>query len=118
MGARVDRGSATAETAVVLPGLILVLVAALWGVRATASHVACVDAARAGARAAARGEPPAAVRAAASMAGPAGAHVEVRQDARFVRVTVVAEVRAAGGLLGGLPALSVGGTAAALREGP
>lgn len=115
-GKCVDRGSVTAETAVVLPGLLLVLVVSLWGVRAAAAQVACVDAARAGARAAARGEPLDAVRAAASSTGPTGARVEVRRDGSFVRVTVVAEVRAAGGVFGGVPALAVDGRATALRE--
>lgn len=112
----VDSGSVTAETAVVLPGLLLVLVASLWGVQAAAAQVACVDAARAGARAAARGEPLDAVRAAASSTGPTGARIEVRRGDSFVHVTVVAEVHAAGGIFGGLPALSVTGRAAALRE--
>src|SRR5690606_29262484 len=43
-----DRGAVTAETAVVLPGLALLLGVALCCVHAAAAHVACVDAARVG----------------------------------------------------------------------
>ncbi|MQA83094.1 MAG: hypothetical protein GEV03_00330 [Streptosporangiales bacterium] len=111
-----DRGSVTAETAVVLPGLVLVLVASLWGVRAAAAQIACIDAARAGARAASRGEPLDAVRAEAARIGPAGARIDVRRDIQFVHVTVVTQVRPAGGILGGAAALPVRGEAAAIRE--
>jgi Flp pilus assembly protein TadG len=91
-GGRADRGSVTAETAVALPALAFVLVAAVWGVSATASQVACVDAARAGARAAARGEPVAQVRAEVLRAAPPRASVDVRQDPAITRVVVRAVV--------------------------
>lgn len=113
-----QRGSVTAEAALAIPGLLLVLVASLWGMRAAAAQVACVDAARVGARAAARGEPLDAVRAAAiSALEPAvDARVEARKSARFVHVTVTAEVPAGGGVLSEVPALPVAGRATALRE--
>lgn len=75
------------------PALIVVLAAALWGVSAAAAQVACVDAARAGARAAARGEPPAEVRAAVLRAAPPEAQVTVSRDPRTVRVVVRAAAR-------------------------
>ena len=53
-----DAGTVTAETAVVLPVLLLVTFAAMTGIRAAATELACQDAARAAARAAARDEPP------------------------------------------------------------
>ena len=80
----------TVETAVAFPALVLLLAVAMWGVSAAAAQVACVDAARAGARAAARGEPLPEVRAAARRAAPAGAHVSIDRDRRFTRVLVTA----------------------------
>lgn len=85
---RADRGSITVETAVALPALVFVLVVALWGVSAAAAQVACVDAARAGARAVARGEPVPAVRAEVVRVAPSGASVDVSRDPQITRVTV------------------------------
>ncbi|MGH3374087.1 MAG: TadE family type IV pilus minor pilin [Actinoallomurus sp.] len=88
-----ERGLVTAETAVAFPALVVVLAVALWGVSAAAAEVACVDAARAGARAAARGEPETAVRAAVLQAAPPNAHVVLSRDPAITRVVVQAEVR-------------------------
>jgi hypothetical protein len=88
-----ERGSVTAETAVAFPALVVVLAVALWGVSAAAAQVACVDAARAGARAAARGEPIAAVRAAVLRAAPPRASVSVTRDPLSTRVVVHATAR-------------------------
>jgi hypothetical protein len=90
---RDQRGSITAETAVAFPALVVMLAIALWGVSAAAAEVACVDAARAGARAAARGEPEFEVRAAVRRAAPPNAHVSVSRDAAITRVVVHAEAR-------------------------
>jgi Flp pilus assembly protein TadG len=51
-----DRGTVTAELAVALPVLVLLLVAALTAVSAVTTQMRCVDAAREAVRAAARGE--------------------------------------------------------------
>lgn len=91
---RGQRGSITAETAVAFPALVVVLAVALWGVSAAAAQVACVDAARAGARAAARGEPAAEVRAAVLRAAPSHARVAVSRDSVTTTVVVQAEARA------------------------
>src|SRR5688500_20233283 len=53
---RRDAGMVTAETAVVLPVLLLVLAGAVAAVTVVGAQLRCVDAAREGARAAARGE--------------------------------------------------------------
>jgi Flp pilus assembly protein TadG len=98
----------TAETAVVLPVLLLVLAAAVSGVTVVGAQLRCVDAAREGARAAARGETVAEVTALANRAAPAGAHTEVETGDDDVRVTVSAEIA----VLGPLP-LDVRVTAAA-----
>ncbi|WP_308035566.1 TadE family type IV pilus minor pilin [Streptomyces pseudogriseolus] len=80
----------TAESAMVLPVLVLVMAALVWGLMAVAAQIKCVDAARAGARAAARQDPPDAVVEVTREAAPAGARITVRRDAEQVRVTVVA----------------------------
>ena len=82
----------TAETAVVLPVLLLVLAGAVAALIVVGAQLRCVDAAREGARAAARGDDSAAVTAVAARAGPAGAVVRVRSGATDVRVTVSADV--------------------------
>jgi hypothetical protein len=102
------------EIAVALPALVLVLVIALWGVTAAGAEVACVDAARAGARAAARGEDLTAVRAAVAKAMPPGARIEITRGPETTRVTVTVAVRPPRGVL--LPALILREHAEALSE--
>jgi len=85
---RGDRGYVTAETALVIPLLVMVTALLIWGLLAAAAQVRCVDAARAGARAAARSEAPALVRQMARQAAPAGARVTVLRDGDLVRVRV------------------------------
>jgi Flp pilus assembly protein TadG len=111
---RGDAGTVTAETAVVLPVLLLVTFTAMTGIRAAATELACQDAARAAARAAARGEPDVAVRATGRRLGPAGSAVSIQHAAGLVRVTVRARVGPFAGLP--LPAFSVSGTGVADPE--
>ncbi|WUD74108.1 hypothetical protein OG937_21645 [Streptomyces sp. NBC_00510] len=87
---RRDAGYVTAEAAVVIPSLVFLTALLLWGLAAAAAQIRCVDAARAGARAAAREEPDGAVLRAARTAAPAGAAVSVRRGGDLVRVTVEA----------------------------
>lgn len=111
-----ETGSVTAELVVALPALVLTLAAALWGVGAGSAQVRCLDAAREGARSAARGEPPAEVLAAARRAAPDGAAIRVSRRDGLVRVAVSASVPAPGPLGGRAPALHVSGTASAAVE--
>lgn len=106
----------TAELVVALPALLLTLSAALWGVGAGAAHLRCLDAAREGARTAARGEPAAEVLAAARRAAPAGAAVRLSRSGDLVHVSVSAAVSALGVLGRRAPALQVSGTATAAVE--
>lgn len=85
-----DRGFVTAEAAVVLPALVLFAMALVWALLAAAAQIQCVDAARSGARAAARQEPADTVVAVAREAAPDGAKVTVGRDGDMVHVTVVA----------------------------
>ncbi|GAB2862926.1 TadE family type IV pilus minor pilin [Streptomyces deserti] len=81
----------TAESAVVLPVLVLFAAALVWGLLVVVAQIQCVDAARTGARAAARQDPPGAVVEVTREVAPPGAEVTVSQEADQVRVVVVAE---------------------------
>lgn len=89
----------TAETAVVLPVLLLVLLCSVAAVTVVGAQLRCVDAAWEGARAAARGETAAVVAELAGRVAPDGAVTAVRPAGDRVRVTVSAEVS----LLGPVP---------------
>ena len=110
----------TAETAVLLPVLLVVLAAAVGVLACVAAQLACVDAARSAARVAARGEPDAVVTATAARLAPADARVALRAgataDAETVEVVVTARVRPFGKALGGLLAVRVRGRAVAALE--
>jgi hypothetical protein len=106
---------ATAELAVVLPALVLIVGAGLSMVSIMLAQVRCVDAAREGARAAARGEGPAQVRILAVRAAPSAASVDIGAGGDQAQVTVTVSARA--GRIGGLlPTFRVTATAVALRE--
>lgn len=103
----------TAETAVVLPVLLFVLAAAVAVVTVLGAQLRCVDAAREGARAAARGEPDTVVTRLVGRLAPDGAVTRVTGDAGEVRVAV--SVRLAP--VGVLPfEVTVSGAAVAVRE--
>ncbi|MGK5556395.1 TadE family type IV pilus minor pilin [Actinomadura kijaniata] len=89
-----DRGAVTAEVALALPTLVLVAAVVLWGIRVASVHLACADAARSGARAAARGEAIPAVRDFVARAIPRGAAIDIRRDAATTRVSITAKVPA------------------------
>ncbi|OWA14904.1 hypothetical protein B9W64_16585 [Streptomyces sp. CS159] len=97
-GGRPDGGFVTAETAVVLPVLVVFAMALVWGLLVVAAQIQCVDAARTGARAAARQDPVGAVVEVAREAAPRGARVTVSREAGLVRVVVVADPPALHGL--------------------
>jgi Flp pilus assembly protein TadG len=82
----------TAETAVVLPVLLLVLAAAVAAITVVGAQLRCVDAAREGARAAARGESVAVVTDLAGRAAPEGAVTDVDVADGEVRVVVTVPV--------------------------
>ncbi|QIM22801.1 pilus assembly protein [Phycicoccus sp. HDW14] len=112
---RAERGAATAELAVALPALLLVLAVALGALRLGIDRVRCLDAAQTGARLLARGEPLESSRAAALARAPAGATAAVVVEASTVQVTVRA--RPPGVLADVGVGLASEGTAVARREG-
>ena len=87
------QGSVTAEFAVVLPVLVLLLAAVLGAGAAGVAELRCIDAARTAARLVARHEPAAVATAAARAAGPEGATVRSSRVGELVRVEVTARVR-------------------------
>ena len=107
---RGDRGSATAELAVGLPALVVLLLAALTAVSAVMTQLECVDAAREAVRAEARGE---AGVAAGRRVAPDGAQISVRTEGDTVRARVSSRVRPLGPYL---PSVEVRATAVAERE--
>ncbi|WP_327263686.1 pilus assembly protein [Streptomyces sp. NBC_01232] len=106
-----DRGYVTAEAALVIPALVLFAALLVWALMAAAAQIRCVDAARAGARAAARSEPLEVAQAAARAAAPAGARVELERVGDLWRVRVEAPAPGPGGL-----PVRLGAQAVALAE--
>ena len=103
----------TAETAVVLPVLLMVLAGAVAAVVVVGAQLRCVDAAREGARAAARGEPAGVVTDLAARAAPDGATIALGSAGDQVSVTVAATVSP----LGPFPwRIEVSATATGVRE--
>ena len=108
----------TAELALALPTLMLIVAVGIWMQSAVALQARCQDAARAGARAAARGDPDGAIRGALAAALPAGARVSVQRSGSQVTVSVRARVPVPGGLSSLLAQPLVGGSATAVDEQP
>jgi hypothetical protein len=110
---RRDRGVATAEVAVALPALVVLVAAGMTMVSVLIAQLRCVDAAREAARAAARGEDAVVVRSLAERSGPRGSAVQMTTGHQEIEVTVSAD---ADSIIGLLPAVHVEATAVALRE--
>jgi hypothetical protein len=100
----------------VLPVLALLLAVGLWSVAVAGAQLRCIDAARDGARAAARGESDAMVAATTTAAAPQGAQIDVHHEGS--RIVVVVSARVGGGLgtLAAIAAPTVSATAAADSE--
>ncbi len=98
-----DAGYATAEAAVVLPVLLIVLAMAAWVLVCVNGQLRCVDAARAAARVAARGNSPVSAGAVGRVLAPPGAQVRIHLSGTLVEVAVTAEVQPFGGVLRVLP---------------
>lgn len=108
-----DRGYVTAEAALVLPSLLVVLALAVAVVVGVGAQLRCVDAARAAARVVARGDSDPLARRAATAVAPAGATVRIGHG-ELVEVRVDAVIR----LTRWLPSFHVGARAVAEAEGP
>jgi hypothetical protein len=111
-----DDGMATAEMAVAMPSLVVVLAAAVGLLHAVGAELRCADAARLAARAAARGEPAAAVVAQARAAAPAGSTVSVTRKGDTYDVSVTARLGIPGPWSGSGPHWEVSGAASGPAE--
>ncbi len=107
-----EAGMVTAELAVGLPAIVLVLALAVGVVQLGLAQIRCQDAAGVAARAAARGDSPARIEQLALTAAPAGAQLGITGD-RLITVTVTAPGTR---LLAWWPT-GVEATATAVREG-
>ncbi|MEE1773658.1 TadE family type IV pilus minor pilin [Streptomyces sp. JV185] len=101
----------TAEAAMAIPVLVVFALTLVWALMAASAQIRCVDAARAGARAAARSEPEAQALEAARSAAPGGAEVAMERTGELWRVQVAASMPGPGPL-----ALKLRAEAAALAE--
>lgn len=108
-----DGGMVTAEIAVALPVLVLLMAAAMTAVMVVSAQMRCVDAAREAARALARGESMSLAQSLARQAGPAGSTLTVHRSGGEVTVDVGGH---ADGLGGFLPSFSVHARSAAVQE--
>ncbi|MGL5860851.1 MAG: TadE family type IV pilus minor pilin [Phycicoccus sp.] len=99
--ARRERGMVTAELAVAVPSVVLVLAVCLAAVDLGVRQVRCVDAAGGAARQLARGDPEAAARQHALSRVPDGSRVAVTRGGGQVTVVVEAPVPALLAPLGG-----------------
>ena len=111
-----DRGSVTAETAVVLPALVLVMVVLLGVAHLVGGQLSVEDAARIGARAAARGESDSVVARLADSVAPAGSDVAVVRAGGLVTVSVRAVVRPTGPTARFVPSIALAARAVAADE--
>lgn len=83
-----ERGSVTAETAIVLPVVVVLLAVATWVIGLVVTHIRCLDAARDVARAVARGEPAEEARRIGLRSAPAGSAIELRRSGDDVTAAV------------------------------
>jgi hypothetical protein len=111
-----NRGMVTAETALALPALALVVGLMLWALLAATAQLRCVDAARAAARSVARGDGVAESVTAGLRLAPEGAHIRVERSGGLVRVNVEAMVGPAGSGARFLPTLVVSADAVVADE--
>lgn len=113
-----ERGTVTAEAAVVLPIVAAFALTLVWMLTVGIAKVETVDAARDAARAIARGDDPDQAIAIAARTAPPNADIDIGDtDSGVVTVTVSVQAEPPGWLLVPLPAVSVGSQATTLVEG-
>lgn len=105
-------GMVTAELAVAIPAVVIVLALCLGGISVGIDQIRCVDAARLGARALARGDADGTAREVAGRAAPPGAVVSLVGGGSQVLVTVSVHR----GLVGLVYGFDVAATSFAERE--
>jgi Flp pilus assembly protein TadG len=116
--AREERGTATAELAVLAPFALVLVVLLVWVGSLGVTQVRLVDAAREGARLVARGESVEDAEALVRRLAPAGATVRVSSGAASVSVTVRVRSRAPLGFASTVGSTELDATAVAATEAP
>lgn len=114
--ARPEHGAVTAETAMVLPVLVVLTVALAWVVGLGVAQVRTVDAAREAARALARSDPEAQALGLGRRIAPDGARISVRRGEGLVTVRVEARIDGPGGVLADVVGVDLSAEAVALAE--
>jgi len=105
----------TAETALALPSVAVLLALVASVTVAVGAQLSCTDAARAGARAAARGESPTRVNEVAARLAPSGSEISLTRGGSTVRVRVASTADLP---LPGLPSVRIVASAVAEVEDP
>jgi hypothetical protein len=113
-----QRGMVTAETAISMSALVVVLLAMLWVVTLVGWQARCLDAARDAARAMARGESTASSSSEASRSAPPGARIQIDVVGDLAIATVGLQARPPWPILSALPAVPLEGKAAVVIEPP
>ena len=108
----------TAETAVLLPVLAMVLVLCLWGLSMVALQVRCTDAARTTARALARGESEARAREVGRALAPSRAELRLTRSGDLATVEVRLDGPAPWGWAGGGSGIELGARSVVAVETP
>lgn len=108
----------TAETAVVLPIVIAVVMGLVWLVSLGVTQVRVVDAARETARAVARDESPSRAIELGQRVAPEQSRITIENEGDTVKVSVRADVRGPGGLFRFLPSVQVDAETVAAKESP
>jgi TadE-like protein len=111
-----ERGTVTAEAALVLPLVAMFVLALMWLLAIGIAKIQTVDAARDAARVLARGDGTSAAVAAALRSAPTGAHVAVDSDSDRATVTVTVNATTPGWLLVRLPGVTFSCTATTPTE--
>ena len=115
LGDRREGGTVTAEIAVVMPAIVMLLALIVGSGQVAQAQLQCDQAARIAARAGARGDDPATARALAARTAPAGATISIETVGGMIHGQVRARISMVG--LPG-PTMTVTWRASALLEEP
>ena len=113
---RSERGMVTAETAMVLPALVVSTFGLLFVIGAVGAQLRCVDISREAVRELARGDSPTVVAGAVRAEGPPDARLTVSRSGANVTARVTAYAPVFGPLAGRLGRLEVSASSSALDE--
>jgi Flp pilus assembly protein TadG len=102
---RTERGTVTAELALLFPVLMATIVAGVWAVGLVVTNIRCIDAARDAARAVARGETEETAQSIGRRAAPKDASINILTTNGEVQVTVEATRSLDWPLFAALPAI-------------